>query len=141
MAGEIEGRGARVGQALPQPDANRLRDRDPAGLRGRGLRRGADAGAARERRAHLQGGGQEMKYLCLVYGEEQAISKMPDAHCVAFDEEVRKSGHCIASEALQPVATATTVRVRNAKVPDTTGPSAETKQATAGFHLTDATDQ
>ena len=31
-----------------------------------------------------------MKYLCLVYGEEQAISKMPDAHCVAFDEEVRQ---------------------------------------------------
>ena len=42
-----------------------------------------------------------MKYLCLVYGEEQAISKMPDEHCVAFDEEVRKSGQCSASEAMQ----------------------------------------
>jgi len=42
-----------------------------------------------------------MKYLCLVYGEEQAMQAMDDRHCVAFDEEVRKSGHCIASEALQ----------------------------------------
>ena len=81
-----------------------------------------------------------MKYLCLVYGEEQAISKMPDAHCVAFDEEVRKSGHCIASEALQPVSTATTVRVRNGKVSVTDGPFAETKEQLAGFYLLEARD-
>ena len=81
-----------------------------------------------------------MKYLCLVYGEEQAISKMPDAHCVAFDEEVRKSGHCIASEALQPVSTATTVRVRNGKVSVTDGPFAETKEFLAGFYMIEARD-
>ncbi|HZE59288.1 MAG TPA: YciI family protein [Burkholderiales bacterium] len=81
-----------------------------------------------------------MKYLCLVYGEEQAIAKMPDAHCVAFDEEVRKSGHCIASEALQPVSTATTVRVRNGKVSVTDGPFAETKEFLAGFYMIEARD-
>jgi len=81
-----------------------------------------------------------MKYLCLVYGEEQAISKMPDAHCVAFDEEVRKSGHCIASEALQPVSTATTVRVRNGKLSVTDGPFAETKEFLAGFYMIEARD-
>ena len=58
-----------------------------------------------------------MKYLCLVYGEESALQAMDDRHCVAFDEEVRRSGHCLASEALQPVATATTVRVRAADWP------------------------
>ena len=81
-----------------------------------------------------------MKYLCLVYGEEQAIASMPDSHCVAFDEEIRASGHCIASEALQPVSTATTVRVRNGKVSVTDGPFAETKECLAGFYMIQARD-
>jgi hypothetical protein len=81
-----------------------------------------------------------MNYLCLVYGEEQAIQAMDDRHCVAFDEEVRKSGHCIASEALQPVASATTVRVRNGKVSVTDGPFAETKECLAGFYMIEARD-
>ena len=81
-----------------------------------------------------------MKYLCLVYGEEQKLANMPDAHCVAFDEQVRKSGHCIASEALQPVSTATTVRVRNGKVSVTDGPFAETKEFLAGFYLIECPD-
>ena len=76
-----------------------------------------------------------MKYLCLVYGEEQKIQGVDDRHCLAFDESVRKSGHCIASEALEPVSTATTVRVRNGKVSVTDGPFAETKEWIAGFDL------
>src|SRR5437763_1615871 len=81
-----------------------------------------------------------MKYLCLVYGEEQAMQAMDGRHCVAFDEEVRRSGHCVASEALQPVATATTVRVRNGKVSMTDGPFAETKECLAGFYMIEARD-
>src|SRR5438874_8054880 len=81
-----------------------------------------------------------MKYLCLVYGEEAALQAMDDRHCVAFDEEVRRSGHCVASEALQPVHTATTVRVRNGKVSVTDGPFAETKEYLAGFYLLEAKD-
>ena len=81
-----------------------------------------------------------MKYLCLVYGEEKAMQAMDDRHCVAFDEEVRRSGHCVASEALQPVATATTVRVRNGKVSVTDGPFAETKECLAGFYMIEARD-
>jgi hypothetical protein len=81
-----------------------------------------------------------MKYLCLVYGEEQAMQAMDDRHCVAFDEEVRRSGQCVASEALQPVATATTVRVRNGKVSVTDGPFAETKECLAGFYMIEARD-
>jgi hypothetical protein len=63
-----------------------------------------------------------------------------DRHCLAFDQSVRASGHCIASEALQPVATATTVRVRNGKVSVTDGPFAETKEALAGFYMIEARD-
>jgi hypothetical protein len=76
----------------------------------------------------------------LVYGEEQALQAMDDRHCVAYDEEIRRSGHCVASEALQPVASATTVRVRNGKVSVTDGPFAETKECLAGFYMIEARD-
>jgi len=81
-----------------------------------------------------------MKYLCLVYGEEEKIQAVDDLHCLAFDKSVRQSGHCIASEALQPVVTATTVRVRNGKVTVTDGPFAETKECLAGFYMIEAKD-
>jgi hypothetical protein len=81
-----------------------------------------------------------MRYLCLVYGEEQAIQSVDDRHCVEYDESIRNSGHCLASEALQPVATATTVRVRNGKVSVTDGPFAETKEHLAGFYMIEARD-
>jgi hypothetical protein len=81
-----------------------------------------------------------MKYLCLVYGEEAQMREVDDLSCLAFDQSVRSSGHCIASEALQPVATATTVRVRNGKVAVTDGPFAETKECLAGFYMIEARD-
>jgi hypothetical protein len=81
-----------------------------------------------------------MKYLCLVYGEERAIQTMDDHECLAFDRGLRESGRCVASEALQPVETATTVRVRNGKLAVSDGPFAETKEALAGFYLIEAHD-
>ena len=81
-----------------------------------------------------------MKYLCLVYGEEEKVRQVDDLHCLAFDQSIRSSGHCIASEALQPVATATTVRVRGGKVAVTDGPFAETKECLAGFYMIEAKD-
>jgi hypothetical protein len=81
-----------------------------------------------------------MKYLCLVYGEEKALQEMPDGECLDYDEAIRASGHCVASEALQPVATATTVRVRGGKVSVTDGPFAETKEQLAGFYMVEARD-
>ena len=65
---------------------------------------------------------------------------MTDDECMEYDSAIRKSGHCYASEALQPVQTATTVRVRNGKVSITDGPFAETKEQLAGFYLIDARD-
>lgn len=81
-----------------------------------------------------------MKYLCLVYGEEWAMSQMDDHECVAFDEALRGKEMCIASEALLPVESATSVRVRNGRVTVTDGPFAETRETLAGFYLIDARD-
>lgn len=79
-----------------------------------------------------------MKYLCLVYSEEKNLENFGDDECEAYDDGLRRSGHCIASEALEPVQTATTVRVRNGKATITDGPFAETKEQLAGFYLVEA---
>jgi len=81
-----------------------------------------------------------LKYLCLVYGEEQKIGAMTDDECMAYDQALRDSGRCLASEALQSVHTAKTVRVRNGKVSITDGPFTETKECLAGFYLIEAAD-
>ena len=81
-----------------------------------------------------------MKYLCLVYGSEKEMGAMTDDECMAYDQALRSAGRCLASEALQPVHTAATVRVRNGKVSITDGPFTETKEVLAGFYLIDATD-
>src|SRR5262245_4506618 len=88
-----------------------------------------------------------MKYLCLVYLEEKRLDAMPkeefepfsDAH-VALDEELRRNGQSLAAEALQPVRTAVTVRVRNGKLSTTDGPFAETKEQLGGIYLIEARD-
>ncbi len=88
-----------------------------------------------------------MKYLCLVYQEEAKVEALPadeyDAivrDLLAYREELRQSGHHIASSPLQPAATATTVRVRNGKLCVTDGPFAETREQLGGFYLIEARD-
>ena len=81
-----------------------------------------------------------MKYLCLVYLDERRLDELPDEDCVAYDTQIRNSGHCLASEALQSVQTATTVRVRNGKLSVTDGPFAETKEQLAEFYMIEARD-
>ena len=81
-----------------------------------------------------------MKYLCLVYLEEDKLRAVPDRECMACGDGFRSSGVLVAAEALQPVATATTVRVRNGNVSVTDGPFAETKEQLAGFYLIEARD-
>ena len=79
-----------------------------------------------------------MKYLCMVYGDEAAMATVPDSECIAWGDTLRKSGRYLAAEALQPVRTAKTVRVRHGKTSVTDGPFAETKEILAGFYLVDA---
>jgi len=82
-----------------------------------------------------------VKYLCLVYGEEHLMETVPDAECAAWGDSLAAGGHRIAAEALQPVRTATTIRVRDGQVSATDGPFAETKEQLAGFYLIEATDK
>lgn len=85
-----------------------------------------------------------MKYLCLVYSDENDLHSLPDSpkdtECHAYAQSLAESGHMVAGEALEPVATATTVRVRGGQVSITDGPFAETKEQLAGFYMIDAKD-
>ncbi|MGH7699120.1 MAG: YciI family protein [Gemmatimonadales bacterium] len=88
-----------------------------------------------------------MRYLCLIFDDEKkwdALSKSEqDAGMAAyrdFTEAIKKSGQYIGGEALQPVRTATVVRVRNGKLSATDGPYAETKEQLGGFYLINARD-
>jgi hypothetical protein len=81
-----------------------------------------------------------MKYLCLVYLEPQKLHAVQDTECFSCGERLRANGSLIAAEALQPVDTATTVRVRNGRMTVIDGPFAETKEQLAGFYLVEARD-
>ena len=88
-----------------------------------------------------------MRYLCLIYDNEAELEAMPkDAseafmgEYFAFTDEVRRTGHYVAGEALKPVATATTIRLRNGKLSATDGPFAETREQLGGFYLIEARD-
>jgi hypothetical protein len=88
-----------------------------------------------------------MKYLCLIYDEESTWATMPKGESdammgeyMAFTDGIRESGQYVAGEALQPVSTATTVRVRNGQLSTTDGPFAETKEQLGGFYLVEARD-
>jgi hypothetical protein len=81
-----------------------------------------------------------MKYLCLVYLEEEKLRALPDQECYDYVEELAASGRLVAAEALQPIDTATTVRVRNGRMSIVDGPFAETKEQLAGFYLIEARD-
>jgi hypothetical protein len=88
-----------------------------------------------------------MKYLCLIYDEEKTFTGMSKAETeafmgeyFAFTEGIKKSGHYLGGEALKPVHTATTVRIRNGKVSTTDGPFAETKEQLGGFYMIEARD-
>jgi hypothetical protein len=88
-----------------------------------------------------------MKYLCLIYENEGAWETMTKedgdrimGEYFAFTDDIRKSGQYLAGEALQPTATATTVRVRKGKIATTDGPFAETKEQLGGYYLVEAKD-
>ena len=88
-----------------------------------------------------------MKYLCLIYSDENRVAKLPAnesktlmGEYMAFTESIRKSGHLLGAERLQPTHTATTIRSRNGKISTTDGPFAETKEQLGGFYMIEAKD-
>ena len=79
-----------------------------------------------------------MRYLCLIYYDEKkhAVLSRDEAEALQreagdYVEELRKGGHYVASDALQAVRTATTIRVGNGRLTTTDGPFAETKEQLA----------
>jgi len=88
-----------------------------------------------------------MKVLCLAYEEEQKLNQLTRSEwhalrseTLAYVDELRRSGRYVMSEALESVATATTVRVRSGKLLATDGPFAETKETLGGIFLIEAKD-
>ena len=88
-----------------------------------------------------------MQYVLLIYLSEEKWAAMAPAEVDkvmaeygAFTESIVKSGHYKGGDELQPVSTATTVRVRNGKPMITDGPFAETREQLGGFYLIEAKD-
>lgn len=88
-----------------------------------------------------------MKYMLLIYGAEgadpqpgeEAFGKYMQDY-MEFSARVEKDGKLLASDALEPVSTATTVTRENGKVETMDGPFAETKEQLGGFYLLDCAD-
>jgi hypothetical protein len=88
-----------------------------------------------------------VKYICLVYAEPGFHTRLSaeeraklDRDSLAYDAELQRRGHFLAASALQPVSTASTIRVRGGKVMMTDGPFAETKEVLCGFVFIEAAD-
>lgn len=91
-----------------------------------------------------------MRYAVLIYDSETAdpspapidpqVRAETTATYNAYTTMLRDRGAYVGGEALQPVTTATTVRVRDGETLTTDGPFAETKEALGGFYLIDASD-
>jgi hypothetical protein len=87
-----------------------------------------------------------MKYLCMI-SAEQVMETMPPADAeqhfqeyAEFTEDIRRSGHFLGANRLQPVTTATSVRVRGGRVHVTDGPFAETREQIGGYYVIEAAD-
>ncbi|MEZ6047921.1 MAG: YciI family protein [Planctomycetaceae bacterium] len=82
-----------------------------------------------------------MRYMLLVYGSEDAWTEDEFQACVLESMEICKEletqGKWIDSSPLRPVATATSVRVRNGNRQVTDGPFAETTEQLGGYYIID----
>jgi hypothetical protein len=85
-----------------------------------------------------------MKYMLLIYADENAWTDAERQDCyaesTALTHELNSRGQYVAANPLQPVATATSVRVREGKTMVTDGPFAETREQLGGYFLIEAKD-
>ena len=88
-----------------------------------------------------------MQYLLMIYAEEKVVNDMGQEELqrfsgeyMKFTHEIRASNNLVGGDALQPISTATTVRVRNGKAQRTDGPFAETREQLGGYYLIEAND-
>lgn len=88
-----------------------------------------------------------MRYMCLVHFEidklanaDRAVQDDINRRSLAYDDDLRRTGHYVVSQAIEGPESAILVRVRNGKMATTDGPYMETKEAMAGFILIEARD-
>ena len=83
-----------------------------------------------------------MKYMLLIYLDEQALSEAERQECYAestqLAQEIHSNGQYLAANPLHPTSMATSVRVRNGKRLVTDGPFAETREQLGGYFLIEA---
>ena len=83
-----------------------------------------------------------MKYMLLIYMEEDAMSQTERQHCyhesAQLAQDLKRNGQYVSTAPLQPVATATSVRVREGKRLVTDGPFAETREQLGGYFMVEA---
>src|SRR5258708_39685348 len=86
----------------------------------------------------------DMKYMLLVYLDEQALTDSEREHCYVesaqLTQQLNSSGQYLDASPLHPISTATSVRVREGKRLVTDGPFAETREQLGGYYLIDAHD-
>ena len=85
-----------------------------------------------------------MKYMLLVYLDEQVLSEAERAQCyiesAQLTQELNANGQYLGAGPLQPTSMATSVRVRDGKRLVTDGPFAETREQLGGYFLIDVKD-
>jgi hypothetical protein len=85
-----------------------------------------------------------MKYMLLIYGEENAWTDTERQRCyqesTQLAQQLKQSGQLLATAPLLPVAAATSVQVRDGKRLVTDGPFAETREQLGGYYLIQARD-
>src|SRR6266705_7154299 len=83
-----------------------------------------------------------MKYILLVYLDEHAMDEAERKQCYVdsaqLTQELNLRGQYLDASPLQPISTATSVRVRDGKPLVTDGPFAETREQLGGYYLIDA---
>src|SRR5206468_3933958 len=162
LAGEVEGRGDRMGQALPQSDAGGFRDRDPPGIRGGGLRRrvharaegagGAPARADSREEEKVAGGAgpgtrvdftgleNNMRFMMIVKAtKDSEAGVMPSEKLISdmqkYHEELQKAGVLLDASGLKPSSKGWRVKYSGAKRTVIDGPFAEAKELIAGYTI------
>jgi len=83
-----------------------------------------------------------MKYMLLIYGDEQALSETERQDCYVestqLAHQLHSSGQYLAANPLHPTSMATSIRVRDGKRLVTDGPFAETREQLGGYFLIEA---
>jgi hypothetical protein len=89
-----------------------------------------------------------VRYLCLIYWNEHELATLPadelnalNAAHLDFNDELRRSGHLVEAEALQPSSQSACLRIKGGKPVVTDGPFTEAKEMVAGFYLLEVADR